>query len=350
MKTSAIRLKELDVLRGFAAINVLIYHFTTRYGERFGDEVPFKWPYGNYGVELFFIISGFVIFMSLHNVSSIKEFAYKRAIRLYPAYWICLIITFAAISIFKLPGTEASLFEAAVNLTMIQRLFNVENVDGVYWSLLPELLFYVMMGLLFKFKLLHKVKLIGLVWLTLILLNYFLKLPLVTIPLNLKYGMYFYAGIIFYKIYFDPPNWTNHLHILACYLISFTINPSLEFIIVDTLIFAVFYLFVYGKLKVISLKPLIFFGTISYPLYLIHQSIGFIFMRHLRPFMVSELTLLFTIAVSILLAWVIMTYLERPFQSRIKKLIPLNPAGSKNAIIEQELLEPISEVDNIKPI
>ena len=61
------RIVELDALRALAAINLVLFHFTHVYAVKFGYTTPlgFEWPYGAYGVEMFFILSGFVNAMSL---------------------------------------------------------------------------------------------------------------------------------------------------------------------------------------------------------------------------------------------------------------------------------------------
>ena len=78
-KTAESRLAELDTLRGIAAIMVLLLHFGI-----------FK--YGGAGVDLFFIISGFVIFMSIERSRNLKAFWRSRFVRLYPSYWLSIAI------------------------------------------------------------------------------------------------------------------------------------------------------------------------------------------------------------------------------------------------------------------
>jgi peptidoglycan/LPS O-acetylase OafA/YrhL len=95
------RLFELDVLRGIAALGVVMYHYTTHYDELYGhsQKVLIYFPFGQYGVELFFIISGFVIFMSLERTKSSLDFIVGRFSRLYPAYWTAVILTFTIVTV-----------------------------------------------------------------------------------------------------------------------------------------------------------------------------------------------------------------------------------------------------------
>lgn len=71
------RIKSLDSLRGLAPVAVAIFHYTTQYAIIFNNEITTQlldFKYGHYGVQLFFIISGFVIFMMLNKISTSLEF------------------------------------------------------------------------------------------------------------------------------------------------------------------------------------------------------------------------------------------------------------------------------------
>ncbi|AOM75934.1 acyltransferase family protein [Pedobacter steynii] len=311
-----VRVKELDVLRGIAALNVVLFHYTAKFRLNFGHDYPSKydWNIGQYGVELFFIISGFVIFMSLQGKTCIRDFAYKRFSRLYPTYWICMILTFLVVGLARDPGIESQ--SAAVflmNLTMIQGAFNIKNIDGVYWSLIPELFFYVSMGLLFQLGWLNKVRTIALVWLSLMLFNTLFKLPFGAYFLNLEYGMFFMAGILFYQIKFAKGDWHEHVLIGFCFLAAVLTHPGLTLFYVFVFIFLLFYLFVYDQLKFFSWRPFIFLGYISYSLYLLHQNIGFVLMRKMEPYIGNEYLVIFiTMVLIVTLAWLVTRFLEKP--------------------------------------
>ena len=73
MDTKLKRYQELDALRGIAALFVVLFHFTLN-----RPEAEYGLKLGVTGVDLFFIISGFVIFMSLTNINSSKEFIVNR--------------------------------------------------------------------------------------------------------------------------------------------------------------------------------------------------------------------------------------------------------------------------------
>jgi len=160
------RINELDVLRGIAAMAVVLFHYTTQYDQLFGHSpsFPIRFPIGSYGVHLFFIISGFVIFMSLERTKKPLDFVIARFSRLYPAYWIAIAITFSILLFFPLQGRTVSFSHALINLTMLQNFINVPSVDGVYWTLCIELKFYAIIFLLFLFNILKKIELVCLSW------------------------------------------------------------------------------------------------------------------------------------------------------------------------------------------
>lgn len=81
------RLIELDALRGIAALSVVIYHYTTRYNSLYGHDSFLDNNYFHYcsqGVQLFFMISGFVIFLTLNHIKKPMDFVISRFSRLYP--------------------------------------------------------------------------------------------------------------------------------------------------------------------------------------------------------------------------------------------------------------------------
>ena len=139
---SANRLVEIDALRGVAAMAVVLFHYTTRFAELYAPKTlpSLSFPDGHYGVNLFFIISGFVIFMTLEKTSRPMDFVVSRFSRLFPAYWFAILLTFSITHLLGLPGKLVDLSTAFANLIMIHSFFHVPHVDGVYWTLEVELI------------------------------------------------------------------------------------------------------------------------------------------------------------------------------------------------------------------
>ena len=132
------RILELDALRGIAIIAVMLYHYTSRYVRLYGfhNTPPLEFWYGRLGVEFFFIVSGFLIFMTLTKTKNSLDFIIARFSRLYPVFWASALFTFLIVSIFSLPGREVNGLKAVLsNLTMVPNLLGYPLIDGAYWFL-----------------------------------------------------------------------------------------------------------------------------------------------------------------------------------------------------------------------
>jgi peptidoglycan/LPS O-acetylase OafA/YrhL len=271
------RIKELDAFRGLAAFAVFLFHFQL-------------FDYGYLGVHLFFIVSGFVIFLTAQNVKNPTAFVIARFSRLYPTYWVCLFLTFTVLYFSR---GDVTFTQLAINLTMFQEFLGAENIDGAYWSLTEELVFYgVVFGALLL-GLFNRVKLWAGLMLGLAIGGLFLNPELSRWANNIeavvKYFSLFVAGIIYYHIYLAQKVsillgaglalclGISLLYGYGSYLSYF--NHSIEMVVICTF-FGLFTLLVLGKLTFLQkYKWLLFLGEISYPFYLLHQEIGLAFRR-----------------------------------------------------------------------
>ncbi len=321
------RFKELDVLRGITALFIIFFHYTRAYPLQTANSFWGIFSYGYLGVSLFFIISGFVIFFTTDKVKSPQEFLIKRFARLYPAYWVCLILTFTLTSLAQFPIFQRTLPEALIGLSMFQALVpGIRSIDGAYWSLLPELMFYILMLIPI---ILHRkdwkfIRSMGIIWMLLCIIFSYIPLTLTTWYIksivNLEYGMLFFAGMVFYQIANNKNDKSNYL-LLALTYIAYFIQHRNNYIEcgITLAFYGIFLLFIYDKLQWIINKPLMFIGTISYPLYLIHQFWGYIIIRYLKMWGLQSIFGLFIpLIISISLAWLITSYIEKPCNEWIR--------------------------------
>ncbi len=147
------RMAWLDALRGFAALVVAYFHLKSYALDR--PAVVFEgWlNIGRYGVLLFFLISGYVIMMSLERYGSLRRFWVGRIFRIYPA-WLLAVAATALLAVTGVrnvfPPLQANP-EAAVlgHLTMLQEFFAVPNLLYVFWTLSYEMVFYLLISGLF---------------------------------------------------------------------------------------------------------------------------------------------------------------------------------------------------------
>ena len=316
------RIDELDSLRGVAALVVVLYHYTFRFEELFGIEFItdyFNLPHGHYGVELFFVISGFVIFMSIEKTNNPFKFFYKRFVRLYPTFWIAMIFSFICISLFGPELLKVSVSDFLVNFTMIPSFFNVDSVDGVYWTLKVEMFFYLVVFLVLVLKKKESYKLLGYLYIVLGIISFIILRP----TFYYFYGSLFLIGINYYKIWKGNSNWQNHLQIFICLVLTLFYS-SLEFFIVTSILVSVFYLMVFEKLKFLKISFLLFLGKISYSLYLIHQYLGYTIQLKLIDTGIENFLILLIIPllISILIASLITFYIEKPIITFLNKREP----------------------------
>lgn len=163
----------IDYLRVLAALLVVFYHYLFRGHSADGMQATVfnsgLAMYGYLGVDLFFIISGYVIAFSINN-RTWEQFMISRIIRLYPTYWLSVLVTYVVLVLY---GHSIGLKTLVINMTMFQDVFGVESIDGVYWSLLVEMKFYIL--IMFTIKILRIRPIIfSIIWFVISgILNYF---------------------------------------------------------------------------------------------------------------------------------------------------------------------------------
>ena len=169
----------LDPLRFAAALGVAVFHLTfwswawssidappgfehyvaADVRSTFASAAPFTW-FGWVGVEIFFVISGFVIANSA-SACSATEFLFGRALRLYPAVWVCSTVTFVVLLLFASGNASEFILPYVRAMLLIPKGINGQWIDCVYWTLAAEMAFY---GLVFCALLTKKVTLRHLAW------------------------------------------------------------------------------------------------------------------------------------------------------------------------------------------
>ncbi|MBF0571567.1 MAG: acyltransferase [Candidatus Omnitrophica bacterium] len=330
------RILELDVLRGLAAISILCLHYTTGYSEHYFPPYPtlFDFPKGYYGISLFFMISGFVIFMTLEKTRNPRDFVVSRFSRLYPGYWAAVILTFSLVRVSHLMLREISLHDVFMNLTMFHEWFNVKSLDPVYWTLRVELSFYILMFIIFLNRGLKYIESLGLLWLVLMIIcsrlfwYFHIHMPVIIRQTYLlKSGHLFFAGILFYNLKMKGNSWQRHTALILCLAAGYLVRDSSYDVFFEIGFFVIFYLFIHGYLSRIVLRPFVFLGSISYSLYLIHDDIGFIIIKHLYAVKANAWLCFFIPAVFSIFVAALITYLiEKP----AVKFIRQRYAGIKN--------------------
>lgn len=325
--TRSARVVELDALRGLAALAVVVYHFTAAYQQQVGhlQPLPFAFQAGNYGVHLFFLISGFVIFMTLERTRTAMDFVVSRFSRLFPAYWAAIGLTALVVYSIGLPAQRLPPQQLLLNFTMLQQILGAEHLDGSYWTLEVELFFYAQMLFWFVAGLLGRIRWIIAAWLVVAVaygltaqhhlhFSYTIREMLI-----LRHIPFFALGILFYRMRTRPEERRlDGLMVLACLLAIALADPPV-FLLVAVVCCAVFTLFLAGYLRWLAWRPFAFLGAISYSLYLLHQAIGFAVMHELELAGVPSLVAVFcALALVLCLATLLTWSVERPAMRGIR--------------------------------
>lgn len=234
---------------------------------------------GYHAVELFFVISGMVIFMTLAKCKTAADFAWLRFSRLFPAYWTALAIaTFVTVVIF---GNSFWLGGFIVNTTMFQQFLGFPNLDNVYWSLTVELAFYLNVAWVFALGLHKKIRTCLVVWLS---LSAFWALVLfdptrddrdwLSLLFAFDYAPFFACGIVFCIT--RGRRWTPaDLGLLVMMLVTQFLIASWQGVAVLAIAAALLFAALSGYLRFMTNKLTLWLGAISYSLYLIHRNIAY---------------------------------------------------------------------------
>jgi peptidoglycan/LPS O-acetylase OafA/YrhL len=254
------------------------------------------------------------------------DFIVSRVSRLWPAYILAIAMTFVVVHSLGLSGRETTFRQALINLTMLHELLHVPDVDAVYWSLQVELIFYCWMLLAYVSGMLERIRtllcaallppIVFLLW-----HSVFGHDPsyLAGTLLLVAYIPYFAIGIAAYSLRSRRDSPRKDLLLMAAAIGVITLRGSLADGLVALLAAAAFCLLATGRLGGVARAPLVFLGAISYPLYLLHQNIGYIVIREsLRLGMSTDFAILTAIAVSIGLAAALTWSIEKPARAWLR--------------------------------
>src|SRR3954470_15818999 len=149
------RLAWLDALRGLAALAVVFDHGSTLVVTSTHSFLYQWFNFGQYGVFVFFLVSGYIIPASLERKGSVRGFWVSRGFRLYPLYALAILAAAAAYTLGygTLRGAQHHPFQsAAADLLMLPNVLGGPNVPNVTWTLSYEMVFYLLLAALFTVR------------------------------------------------------------------------------------------------------------------------------------------------------------------------------------------------------
>lgn len=339
------RYYDIDLLRFIAALSVVLFHYTFRgcsadnLSNVSYSEILFITKYGYLGVELFFIISGFVILMTAQS-GSVKKFLISRFTRLYPTFWIGVIFSALFIYIFNAEKFSFTIKQFFVNLTMVPQFFGEKLIDGVYWTLLIELKFYFLIVLILLLKKLNYIKVILFLWVLWSIFFYFTHFPYkLNAILFPTYSSYFVAGAIFFLIKKEGLSFFKILILLTSFISSclysvkyldrqiehFNTEFSPLIVMAVVSIFYIIFLFIsLEKSNLFNRKIYFYLGILTYPLYLVHQNVGYVLINYFENYLNKYLLLFLIISFMVMVSYLIYYFVDNKFSNYLKiKLVNL---------------------------
>lgn len=257
--------------------------------------------YGFLGVELFFIISGFVIYFSLQK--SLKEYVVGRAVRLLPLFWFSCTFVYVLTHFFA-KGSPVSFPVYLLNMLVLTDGGVAHMVDSVYWTLTVEIIFYAGIGIFTALFGMRKLEYFYAAWLVVSLMAFATghEATLVAKLLLVRYAPYFAFGGLLGLLYKEWSTMSVAVLIRRSVILSLAIilpfynsyrlithptggtnnfgifdNHSMYFV---ASFFVIVPLAVYVSTYVKTIKPFTtvthVLGGLTYPLYLLHQKLGLV--------------------------------------------------------------------------
>ncbi|MEH0424269.1 acyltransferase [Streptomyces sp. B21-083] len=349
------RLYAIDGLRLLAALVVAFHHYAGTWrvnqpGNAIWDrpvsDIMPTWfrfsAYGWIGVEIFFVISGFVICMSCWGRTP-RQFFTSRVIRLYPAYWFGIIFT--SVALIVMPGVwpRHRARDVLLNFTMMQSGSFVSNVDNVYWTLWSELRFYLLfMAVVVTGLTYRKVVVFCCLWGAAAMITPAAGFRPATLIINPEGAWYFIAGLALYLMY----RFGQDLLLWGILALAWLMGQRELGHRIDTvervsswrgsvLIFTVFLLVMVavslGYTDRIRWKWLVTAGALTYPFYLTHYLVGTTLINRLRDTMDARLLVVSVIAGFLVLSWLVHKLVEAPLARLMKRGLDTSFARLRNA-------------------
>lgn len=344
---SSARLFFLDGLRGIAILLVVLYHSFADwprelpYHEQYAD--IFLFHFGKYGVQLFFIISGFVIAMTLEKCKSFWDFMLRRWLRLFPAMLVASLIILISAPLFTArPYGVPHLQDLLPGLMFIEpeffRLFFDQKIlEGLFWTLFVEMKFYILAGFLY-FTIGPKKMIAVLVamFFSSIVLEFASphlsttlsdQLHILYHYLNWAHYGWFAAGALFYQYYVNKEMRYWYAALVVALIAARCLGglPTKSMIYASVIVFTFAFSMINPTVqKVLSNKFLVFVGFISYPLYLVHENATVSMINQIHdayPTVPSYLLPIFPTIVVTIVAWLIAKFLEPITRKLIKQLL-----------------------------
>jgi peptidoglycan/LPS O-acetylase OafA/YrhL len=341
------RFYELDLFRFVAALFVVLHHYLFR-GQAADGYSPVTFDpslttLGQYttGFNFFFMTTGFLLLMNAQSKTP-RAFVISRAQRLYPALWVCCTMTYLISLLTQNPRFMVSPSDYLANLTMFNGFLGIPYVDGAYWTMIISLKFSLLLLLVMVLGQVNHIYLLACAWLAYSALVIFVNIPYVDFFLLSSYAPFFTAGMMVYLIRTNGQKWQYWLLFAASYFVAlyYVVQDALAkqahyqvpyssttFIVINTVYFFMFVLIGLNKTTWLQVPFFATLGLITYPLFLLHQHIGYMAFTylHVNKYVLLVLLLVVMFSLSYLVYRFVEKPLARPFGIWLDRVLPGRP-------------------------
>lgn len=331
----------IEYLRFILSFVVVIYHFIW-YGPRSGEiasivtQSPDWVVYGRFAVSAFFIISGYVISYSTQG-KNWGEFLASRVSRLYPALFACATVTFITIFFLAHSDTFQSLKQLGQAWLFIPLLLGRGQIDPSYWSIVVELRFYFIVLILiltgFLGYIITIITLISVLGLVIFQLTPF---PGISAFILFPHASFFALGILLHRQQMDGICW-KIIILTIIHLALASYGSYVNFERVDLMdgirspiwigipISVTCYTLVLGALIIQPRehhrKLAALLGGLSYPLYLVHQLVGYLIIESLPRYIHDYGRVFFATTIVLSISLAVHIFIERRYAYPLRQWI-----------------------------
>lgn len=334
------KILSLEAIRGIAALLVLLLHASQAISI-FTQQETLKnfFAFGNRGVDLFFVLSGFIIFFvhyeDINHPEQLGRYLWRRFARIYPTYWVACGLACLFYALQGRINEEEFNFQNILHSFLLFP-FEAKRLLWVSWTLTFEILFYLLFGIVILNKRMGQILFV--LWACSIVIASFLRLqlPFPFEPLLASRNLEFFFGMLAAKCLMQfQPKFPLALACLGALLflgfapgdIGDVYSPSAEIHplqLMDPLIYglggALLLMGIVSRelSQKMSISPaLVFLGSASYSIYLIHVPALLLFFKiaPLAPFLGETLLMLSSSSFALLMGMLFYWGVEKPIRN-----------------------------------
>ena len=292
--------------------------------------------YGFLGVPVFFVISGFVIAYSAVGRTA-TSFAIARFSRIYPCFLFCMTLTFSALLAFGPPHFEATFAQWAANLFIAATALRETYIDSAYWSLVVEVTFYGWVTILLAAKVFpRRIDAIVLTWLSLSMANELtLDNQIVSRIFMTDFSGFLATGLLIHELH------RGRRDVMLQCLLGLSVATALfqalhnlrwlrdrdnafdDWIVATICLGSILLIIGATRIRRLPIRSSVVFaiGGVTYPLYLLHQQLGYTILEWIGSVRYPRLLVAAVLLAVAALSWATWRFVERPGQRLAKQFL-----------------------------